>query len=359
MTRSPDDANELSEAKSISLHSGKGGTGKTSIVANLGRYLADQGFRTLVVDMDFFTRGLSVFLARGTPQFRNVVTAEDLVFRPDSILNGSEIDLRLHTIDEPDGEPLPDDEKRNLFLLPASRDLSETLEPEFDVSQVRRIRDAFHHLVKTHKMEYVLIDARSGTDELSSLPALIAESYWIVTEEDRANQRVSRILQNEISKLSNLAESPVEMTGFVLNKFVRQNVAGELVALFEETIFGVKCMAAIPLSREVARTFINDRLIINLRPRSVFSREITEAAGHLSGAKVKLTRDRLRRRLLVNSLASSSTTIVFVAPVLIAFLLLSFVANIAVSTQVVIGALLIVSLIATIGLRFLTVIRAD
>ena len=48
--------------KVIVVASGKGGTGKTTVVANLGATLAMEGQRTLVVDMDMGLRNLDLYL---------------------------------------------------------------------------------------------------------------------------------------------------------------------------------------------------------------------------------------------------------------------------------------------------------
>ena len=57
----------------ISLVSGKGGVGKTVIVANLGLELAQRGYRVLLIDMDFFTHGLTFYLTKGKERFGSSV----------------------------------------------------------------------------------------------------------------------------------------------------------------------------------------------------------------------------------------------------------------------------------------------
>ncbi|MBE5738216.1 MAG: septum site-determining protein MinD [Clostridiales bacterium] len=49
-------------ARKIVITSGKGGVGKTTIVSNLGVMLAQQGYRTLLVDMDFGLNNLDVLM---------------------------------------------------------------------------------------------------------------------------------------------------------------------------------------------------------------------------------------------------------------------------------------------------------
>ena len=49
-------------SKIIAVTSGKGGTGKSSICAELGFALAKQGHRTLIIELDFGLRCLDIML---------------------------------------------------------------------------------------------------------------------------------------------------------------------------------------------------------------------------------------------------------------------------------------------------------
>lgn len=53
----------MKRTKYISIVSGKGGTGKTLLSAVLGRSLAKEGHKVLLVDFDIFVRGLSILLS--------------------------------------------------------------------------------------------------------------------------------------------------------------------------------------------------------------------------------------------------------------------------------------------------------
>ena len=48
--------------KAIVIASGKGGTGKTTLVANLGATLALQGHKVVVIDLDTGLRNLDLYL---------------------------------------------------------------------------------------------------------------------------------------------------------------------------------------------------------------------------------------------------------------------------------------------------------
>ena len=49
-------------ARAIVITSGKGGVGKTTTTANLGRHLADKNYRVCLVDMDIGLNNLDVVM---------------------------------------------------------------------------------------------------------------------------------------------------------------------------------------------------------------------------------------------------------------------------------------------------------
>jgi len=55
-------ASDATRTEIIAVASGKGGTGKTIILASLGYALQQSGHRVLFVDADTATDGLSLFL---------------------------------------------------------------------------------------------------------------------------------------------------------------------------------------------------------------------------------------------------------------------------------------------------------
>src|SRR5262249_1236845 len=54
--------------RSVAILSGKGGTGKSIVCASMGYILAHCGFRTVLVDTDLFTAGLSFYVLSDNPR---------------------------------------------------------------------------------------------------------------------------------------------------------------------------------------------------------------------------------------------------------------------------------------------------
>ena len=66
------------QMKIITFVSGKGGSGKTVLIANLGAYVAKSGYKVLLVDWDFFTRGLSYYILEGMEEIENTAGLMEL-----------------------------------------------------------------------------------------------------------------------------------------------------------------------------------------------------------------------------------------------------------------------------------------
>ena len=101
----------------VSVHSGKGGVGKTSLVANLGAALAKAGYTTLLVDMDFGTRGLTNFFI-----FQGIASQEPSANVWD-LISPEFAEFSPLPLAEFDSTPLLDQNtvslREHLYLLPA------------------------------------------------------------------------------------------------------------------------------------------------------------------------------------------------------------------------------------------------
>ncbi len=281
--------------KVISFLSGKGGTGKTSIVSNLGIQLALKGNKVLLIDMDFFTRGLTFYVTKGQTSFESSVM---------DILRGKK------------GEPIKI--KENLYLLPSvaqSLDLSTSTQIEnIFKSQKKRFSEEILRL-KT-EFDFILLDQRSGIDPLTISSALYSDKYIIVTEEDRTSQRASYLLMKALAEHALSLEEirGGKFLGFIINMYTTA-FGKDLIRFLETSVFEGKCLAAIPHFATVRKTFVRDEFMIEKYPRHGFSLEISALLDALSGQDVippsKRVKNRKGNELFLPMLTAGATVYAF------------------------------------------------
>jgi MinD-like ATPase involved in chromosome partitioning or flagellar assembly len=262
----------LKSHKIISFVSGKGGAGKSVILANLAALITRNEESVLMVDCDFFTRGLTFYMIGDKPARTGIL----------DYLKGDEpFDHLAHRLEE----RIKDYD--HLSLLPASSrttlysvsDLDGKVHAR-DSDSLKKIysdlRELLVHLAK--RFDYVLVDTRSGVDPVSLLPALASDEYILVVEEDKTSWRIGDLLIAEMRKISDcLAHSKLGSSstfkGFIINK-VTEEIPEEFVqGYLEKRVIEGKCLLQIPLEKAVPMAFKVDKLVIDESPSSTFSQK--------------------------------------------------------------------------------------
>ena len=178
--------------------SGKGGTGKTVLTAVLGRALAREGFRVLLVDLDIFVRGLSILLSKYTkrPFNSKKVTVSAFLF-----MGKRKVDYDWHNINEREFFGFATSRFFECDILPAVGDIGDPLEydeliftsPRFSLGFIKNL----FSLIRG-KYDYVLLDCRAGID--SMLVSIASESDYIisVSEDDDVCVQTNNNLINHL-----------------------------------------------------------------------------------------------------------------------------------------------------------------
>ena len=332
----------------ISIHSAKGGTGKTSITSNLALYCADTQQKILVVDFDFFTQGLTLFLSKGHVDFSQNITTDDLLKRIN--VNNLSASKKLFSLRE------------GFYLLPTASDVLQ--EPDKHLAEysllnkksvdsiiemAHTLRNNLEEIIGKYDIDYVLIDARSGVDYWCKLPTLVSNIFWLVCEEDWTSQRASRIFIEEVNRFHKSigrVDSKSRFDGFILNMTVNPLLL-DLIRLFETSVFAVSCIGAIPLSRQVRRAFVKDEFVLERYPANVFSREIMAIGDTILNLKHTKPSTRARNNLLVRWIKRvvPASLLVAVLSVLSAFMnSVGLSVTLTVTTLAATGILLIITL---------------
>ncbi|MGB0711989.1 MAG: ParA family protein [Gammaproteobacteria bacterium] len=275
-------------ARITAIMSGKGGTGKSSISSSLAFALAHTGYRTLLVDLDLFTHGLT-FLNQGRLSSR-----EDL--RPVK-------DIFEHAPSgEGDSGPMPTPlpvrsgyTGGNLYLLPSIRvegaDLdsvplgNDPLELNAPYNELlpfaTRLRAALERLGEIHDFDYIILDTRGGADHTSVGAALAAGSFILVTESDKPSWAISDRLLETVHGVRESSGLHTQGLGFVINK---NALPTEQIERHLHTRWRLEHLGTLPYDVEVVRSFEQAGIPVEDEPTAKFSGALFELVHRLHKA---------------------------------------------------------------------------
>ena len=241
----------------VSFISAKGGSGKTVTASSVGRFLARLGYRTLLVDTDAATNGLTLLFLPTVVRAKSSRASLDMgVF--DAI---GATKPRAISIEE------------NLDLLPATYTMAQTE----DVS-VEQFEDTLRSAVLDRDdYDFILLDAQAGSDAYAQVSASIADQVIIVTEFDPISfQGVDRlkILFSNVLRSSN--------TWILYNK-----ILPEFATAIGEGLIIARVLPPIPWDVDVVRSFAQRKLAIDMNDPNTYTYAIAQIISRLFDDEVE------------------------------------------------------------------------
>lgn len=160
-------------AKVVSVHSFRGGTGKSNTTANLAALLAQKGLRVAVVDTDIQSPGIYVLLRLDESEMQNSLNdylrgkcaIEDAAYDVTSRLEG--------------------DVSGKLFLVPSSAktgDIVHILRESYDPGV---LNDGLYDLIEALDLDVLMIDTHPGLNDETLLSITISEYLLIILRPDQ------------------------------------------------------------------------------------------------------------------------------------------------------------------------------
>jgi septum site-determining protein MinD len=160
-------------AKIVSIHSFRGGTGKSNTTANVAAVLAARGQRVGVIDTDIQSPGIHIlFGLRGDEITRSL---------NDFLWHGQEIKTIAHDVTPSLGGNLAG----KIFLIPSSTkpgEITRVLREGYDAQQLTR---GLRQLVDELALDTLIIDTHPGLNEETLLSLVIAHVLIIVMRPDQ------------------------------------------------------------------------------------------------------------------------------------------------------------------------------
>ena len=176
-------------SKIVSVHSFRGGTGKSNTTANLASLLAMEGKRVGVVDTDIASPGIHVLF--------NFDEA-DLVHSLNDYLWGKcSIKETAHDVTGHVGADI----KGQIFLIPSSikaGEIARILREGYDVGL---LNDGFRELVRELKLDFLMIDTHPGLNEETLLSLAISDVLILLMRPDQQDYQGTIVTVDVARKL--------------------------------------------------------------------------------------------------------------------------------------------------------------
>ncbi len=241
----------------IAVASGKGGTGKTVVTANLGVALAELGKDVTLIDIDLAMANLELVLGmEGMPTTLQDVLAGEAKVK-DAIYTG------------PGG----------VKVIPAglSFDRLKSADPDLIKDVVAQLMD---------KTEFVLIDCPSGLSKITLVGLESAEELLLVVNPDISS--VTDALKTKI-----IAEKlKTQLTGIVVNRWTKSGFEMDRKEI--EKILGGEVLAVIPEDPEVKKSVSFGQPVVLRSPDCPASKAIRELAAKIAGVEAKIEEKKKR-----------------------------------------------------------------
>jgi len=157
----------------ISIHSFRGGTGKSNTTANLAAVMAAMGKRVGVVDTDIQSPGIHVILGLDESDMKHSLN--------DYLWEKSSIEEAAHDVTAHVGTDVPG----KVFLIPSSLkpgEITRILREGYDPSL---LNEGFRTLSQRLNLDVLLIDTHPGVNEETLLSIAISDAVLIILRPDQ------------------------------------------------------------------------------------------------------------------------------------------------------------------------------
>ncbi len=176
-------------SKIISVHSFRGGTGKSNTTANISALLAMDGYRVGVVDTDIASPGIHVLF--------NLDESEMVHSLNDYLWGKCSIEEAAHDVTGLIGGDI----KGQIFLIPSSikaGEIARILREGYDVGL---LNDGFRDVVEKLHLDYLLIDTHPGLNEETLLSIAISDALVIILRPDSQDYQGTIVTVDVAKKL--------------------------------------------------------------------------------------------------------------------------------------------------------------
>ena len=246
-------------ARIISVQSFKGGTGKSTITANLAVTLAQLGKRVGVVDLDLEGPGLHVIF--GVSYGEVAGTINDVLQRRIPV---SQAVLDLSTrVKLKDGF---------LVFCPAGHTLDEILKILDSGFNLSTFKSVIEELGRIYRLDYVFIDSHPGIERDTLLAMALCDYLVLISRVDQQDLFGSGVMTEVAGQLNKPVVVILNMVPSSVSEKESKKISDRLTQLF-----GLRVLTALPFNSDVLENLSKGVFVLE-RPKDPLTRRFTEIA---------------------------------------------------------------------------------
>jgi MinD-like ATPase involved in chromosome partitioning or flagellar assembly len=247
--------------KVVSVHSYRGGTGKSNFTANLATTIARQGYRVGVIDTDLPSPGIHNIFNLEPEQTSHTLN--------NYLWGEAAIEAAAYDVSLAAGLPAAG----SLYLVPSSvkaDDIARVLKDGYDV---KLLNDGFRKLVKALELDYLFIDTHPGLSKETFLSIAISHVLILILRPDKQDYQGTAVTIDIARQLN------VRKMLLAINKAYGSLNFEALKQRVEET-YGAPVAGIFPLSEEVVQ-LASEGVFCTKFPDHPVSQEFTKVAAQI------------------------------------------------------------------------------
>lgn len=249
--------------KVVSVHSFRGGTGKSNTTANLAVAVAQQGYRVGIVDTDIQSPGIHVLFGMGEGHM-------DLALN-DYLWGRCSVEEAAYDVTSVLAQKRSD--RSAIYLIPSSLKAGEIARVLREGYDVGLLNDGFQELIQQLKLDFLFIDTHPGLNEETLLSITISDILLLIMRPDRQDFQGTAVTVDIARRL----EVPKML--MMVNKALSSFDFKALKLEVEET-YGAPVAAILPMAEEMLQLGSSDIFCLRF-PQHILTRLYTELANTL------------------------------------------------------------------------------
>ncbi len=248
-------------SKIVSIHSFRGGTGKSNTTANLSALLAKKGFRVGVVDTDIQSPGIHVLY--------NLDDGDIKYSLNDYLWGKCEIQEAAHDVTGRLGADI----KGQIYLIPSSIKAGEIVRVLREGYDVGLLNDGFRNLLNKLELDYLIVDTHPGLNEETLLSIAISDALIIIMRPDQQDYQGTAVTVDVARKLD------VPNLMMIINKMPQVFDFDDVRERVEKT-YDCNVAAILPHSDEMMALASSDIFVLRF-PEDEITKELEKVVAQL------------------------------------------------------------------------------